>query len=150
MVVSLKGLQDSSRGTKLVSVKWHHRWCIKLTRSSLTVVSTSHAVNGCSPRVPLVSHSQTTFSFILGQDIKEKKVVWLYARLGSHKVLTNSRITKHWPHTHTQTDKYSYTPGHWKIHSSWAVHKFVDVICLCGYSVSSSVSSKFAQSPHDK
>ena len=78
MVVSLKCLQDSSRGTKLVCVKWHHRWCTKLTRSSLIVVSTSHAVNGCSPRVPLVSHSQTTFFFYIEARYKRKmSVVWL-------------------------------------------------------------------------
>ena len=46
MVVSLKGLQDPSRGTKLVCVKCHHRWCTELTGSSLMVVSITDAVNG--------------------------------------------------------------------------------------------------------
>ena len=81
MVVSLKDLQDPSRGTRLVCIKCHHRWYTELTGSSLMVVHISHAVNGCS-------HGQ-----------------------GSHKVLTRISVTKLWPHTHsyTQTHTNSHT-----------------------------------------
>ena len=120
-------------------------WCTELTRSSLMIVSTSHAVNGCSPRVPLVSCSQTTFFFYIGAGYKRKKMVWLYVRLGvpqgANKLNNYTTLTLH---AYTNTHKYTHL----------AIERFIllelYISCGCHLFTGCSVSSKFAQFPYDK